>query len=532
MYSIMIVDDEPAIRKGLVRFMPWNFWNCKVVAVASDGIEAMDALKQEQPDIIITDIKMPGMNGLELSKYIHENYPIIKIIILTAFSDFEYSQSALKYGVVDFILKPTSIDKFYEAIKNAIAIIDQERGNRRIIENLRCELSYQSKEIQETQLLKIMHGIEIDPIFIEKKSKTLDITLDSFIAVVAQVNLHSSKETLCISENAIISAKKLLNSFFKNFTHYTVIIDPHHICIFLNISKENACQSLQNIFDSCQELVYIGKNLNNLDILFGISGCHNTMSAISKAYNEALSALSNNFYENNDVYLYTKDTSNCPSLQPDQLEYYITQIAKLVQACKYEDTLDVLEKIFIIHRDTNQTIETTKNTSMLLYSMIIGFLPKQWVNTSYINHQTENIGAAIWQSKSLDDIYRILSSVIQSIILDAHNTDMYTPSIIDKIDEYILNHYHENISLTSIANHVHLNSSYLSRLYKKETNLNLTEKITNIRMEKAKILLKTTNLKVYELASLVGIDNPAYFSILFNKYTGYYPKEYRFLRDQ
>ena len=93
-----------------------------------------------------------------------------------------------------------------------------------------------------------------------------------------------------------------------------------------------------------------------------------------------------------------------------------------------------------------------------------------------------------------------------------------------------MEHYHENISLTSVADHVHLNSSYLSRLYKKETNLNLTEKITTIRMEKAKLLLKTTDLKIYELASLVGIENPTYFSILFNKYTGQYPKEYRHSR--
>jgi len=430
MYKILIVDDEPAIRKGLVHLMPWDSLDCMIVAAAVDGIEAVELLKTEKPDIVITDIKMPGMNGLELSKHIYENYPAIKIIILTAYSDFDYSQSAIKYGAIDFILKPTSADKFIEAIEKAKLMIKKERENKMIIENLKTELSHQIQEIQENLLLKIMHGIESDPIQINNKCRSLQIHLEHYLAIMAKIKLHghSDNHTPASSNHGILLTKKLLASVFKDYVHYTIIVDQHHICIFLNMNKDHASQTIENMIPACHELIYMAKNLNKLDLLLGISRCHDDISSISTAYEESMAALSNPLYSNDAVTIFDEEKNNGSSLEFNQMEQYI-----------------------------------------------------------------------------------------------------HYPSIIEKVDEYIMNHYHENISLSTIADVVHLNSSYLSRYYKKETNITLTEKITHVRMERAKILLKTTNLKIYEIASIVGIENSTYFSISFNKYTGHYPKEYRAL---
>lgn len=524
----MIVDDEPSIRKGLVHFIPWSSLDCEVVAIAVDGFDAVDKLNASQPDIIITDIKMPEMDGLELSKYIYQTHSSIKIILLTAYNDFFYSQQAIKYGVVDFVLKPTSTEKLVDAVNKAKSLLIKEQENTVKIKSLEKELLSQLQEMQEHYILKIINQIEIDPKKINEKCQALHIELVNYYGIVIQLpdetNQHHS---LIEKESHTYIIKNLASTILKDYQHYTVVLNNNYACIFINFDNKEDTAILKSITSICNEIVYIVKNLKELDIFVGISNVHTKPSSIANAYHEALEALANKFYIDKNIFIYTTISKHHTSLDSSIINGYCEEMKILLEKGKYQESVHLLDKIFEIQKITKQSIESTKNISILIYALITGLASRYKDHSINTFEDKKSICALIWQSNSIDDIYNVLVNLLKTTFLDVNYEQYGTESVIEKVDRFIYGHYQENIQLHSIAQSVHLNSSYLSRLYKKETNMTLTERITNVRMEKAKTLLATTQLKVYEIASLVGVENSTYFSILFKKYTKLYPKEYR-----
>lgn len=136
LYTVMIVDDEPIVRKGLISFIDWPQLECKIVYEAANGIEAFNKTAELSPDIIISDIKMPGMNGLELAEKIRQDFPSTKIILLTGYSDFYYAQAAIKHGVIDYVLKASAIENISSAVEKTKKIIDMERTTNLRLQNI------------------------------------------------------------------------------------------------------------------------------------------------------------------------------------------------------------------------------------------------------------------------------------------------------------------------------------------------------------------------------------------------------------
>ena len=129
MYKLMIVDDEQSIRRGIANGIPWNEWGFEVTAQASNGVEALEMIKQSKPDVVLSDIRMPEMDGVELMKRLNSEYPEIKIIILSGYSDFEYLNTAIKNNITEYLLKPTDIDEFEETFKRLKKKIDDDQSH-------------------------------------------------------------------------------------------------------------------------------------------------------------------------------------------------------------------------------------------------------------------------------------------------------------------------------------------------------------------------------------------------------------------
>lgn len=527
MYRLMIVDDEPIIRRGLLNFIQWESIDCNVVDLAIDGVDAIEKLKTLNIDIVISDIKMPEVNGIELAKHIYENYPHIKLIILTAYSDFAFSQSAIKYGAIDFVLKPTSKSKLLEAIEKAKKLIKEEKDQLRRIKNLENKLSMNTISLQEHFLFRAINNIEVDYSKMLEEMYSLGISLSNYFSLIIKLDDSQPKDNeLRNNENSILSIKNYMSKSLGDNKNYSVIIDSQTLSSFLSFDSNDYGNNLEKIICLSKDIISLSKNFLGVNVSIGISNIHYRIDDISKAYNEALKALYSKFFVENSFFVYTGDTSsigdsNC------LIKGYFEELLRAIKSGDSKKAINILNETFDIFRSSNQPIENIKSNNILLYSLILNLsLDKNFRHLDTFDNN-DTIIYAILKSKSSENILVILSKVIETLCCYINSQKVNSNSMVKKVEEYINKNYMNNISLSTIAESIHVNSSYLSRLYKKETNRNITSVITETRVEKAKNLLLTTDMKIYEIAESVGIENATYFSILFKKYTRYNPKDYK-----
>lgn len=528
MYNVMIVDDEAVIRKGIQCFINWSALDCRLVCEASNGIEAIECLKKHDIDIVIADIRMPGLDGLELSKYISTHHPFTKVIILTAFADFSYAQTAIKYNVVDFIIKTNPTDKIPEAIRKAKELIIQQKEKENQLKLLESKLKENTSEMREKLVKDIINGIVFAPEQISKKLVQNDIRLKNYFIVVFEISDPDldSKEPEAHNK-FILSVKNFLNMAFKNYSHYTFVMNKNVLFTIISFTSSNDSVCTQSLLVTCNEVLAMLDSFMKFTISIGISSMHKSPNAIPQAYNEALEASSSNFYNSNNVSVYKSSSGMSRKNVYIQIHKYNDDIVNHIRSGNLNAALESINKLFQEYRENKEPIEQIKVSSMLLVSLCFRLLANLNLDADCLDINEPAIYKKIQQCKSIQSLRSILINVIKSISkLTSENKIQYS-LIVREVNNYIHSNYNKNINLKSIADHVHVNSSYLSRLFKKETGMSIIDTLNKLRIEKAKELLLDPKYKIFEVASEVGIDDPTYFSHVFVKYAGIRPKEFR-----
>ncbi len=527
MYSIMIVDDEAIIRKGLTNFIPWNTIHCEIICEATNGLEAKDLLTTFQPDIIISDIKMPGMDGIDLSKYIYETYPHIKVIILTGYSDFVYAQSAIKYNVVDFVLKPSSNTHIIQAVNVAIRRIHEEQAQLQELKTIKGKLTENLGLLQEKFFYDLIHGLSHNPAVLEKSMTDLNIVLNRFHIMLFKIISGTNTQAQHINGKTILNqAKTFISTLFKEFTHYTITINSDTLSVIINV-PETLDDATTLFINRTKEMLDFFNDFMHISIFLGMSNTHQNFENIYTAYKEASESLSFCFYEDSHIVTYTdcKSASAPPAYTPQS--NHIDRILLSMTSNHPEEAVDRMKYLVYELKEARQPIEHIKNLSILIASLAYKHLMKHYINLSEVVENSYKTYAHILQCNSISDLTHILEEIILSSTdmlktLNSQDNDMIT-----QVTHYINTNLAQPISLNDLASLVHVNSSYLSRLIKQETGHTLTDIIAQKRIEKAKVLLSSSALKTYEVGINVGIDDPAYFSKVFKKHTGLSPSEYR-----
>ncbi|WP_158560731.1 response regulator [Paenibacillus contaminans] len=419
MFRVMIADDEHVIKNGLKNFIDWDELDCQIVSEASNGLEALEELKTKKIDIVITDIKMPGLNGIELSEAVSKHYPKTKVILLTGFADFSFAQSAIQYGVIDFIIKTNPLDKIQEAIRKAKSFIIQQREADSKIRQLEEVMTNTIPEIKRSFLQDVLHR-SIHPADVETKAQSLGINLKHYFILAFDIKTKADTDSYNPDkeEHLITSVIHFLNQSFKDYSPILLIPSNETVILLVSFEEDDYSLHIRDVNRICNELIEISESFMNTVVSVGVSNMHTSLLELHIAYQEAKQALSEQFYT---------------GLQISMIE----SVTSIVSA------------------------------------------------------------------KGNDNIS------------------------IEKVISYIEANYSNDIDLQTLANHVHLNSSYLSRLFKKETGETITEAITRYRIQQAKLLLQNSETKAYVVGMMVGIGDSAYFSNVFKKYTGLSPKDYR-----
>lgn len=532
MYSVMIVDDEAIIRKGISNFIEWASLNCQVVVEASNGLEAMAYLGNHAIDIVISDIKMPGADGIALSKHIYEHYPNTKVILLTGYSDFKYAQSAIKYNIIEFILKPSSNDKILKAVEDAIDVISNDRLQLQTLKEMEIQLTKNQSLLQEKFFCDIFCDIHNDRNKVNEQLDILNIKLDNYHVLAFDFS-NNNIDTFSKQENGtniLNEIKKFISIIFKEFDHYNVAINNNYISTIVNITKKSNKSSTEILHDKSKELIAFFNSFMSVSISLGISSSHSSIKDLQLAYDESKKSLSLRFYDNDSIFSYA-DCIQAESNADNKIGLtYVNTIIDSVIANDQELALSTLNIFFDELKNARHPISYIKNIGILISSLTFKQLINHNIDLSKIIDQSSKVNNEILNSDSISKMICTLKSAITSTIKQLSYIRTQNNDIIKKVTCYIKLNYQNSLKLDDLASFAHVNSSYLSRLIKQETGVTLTETIAKIRIDKAKELLQCGDLKTYEVANNVGIEDPAYFSQVFKKYTGLTPSEYKKIR--
>jgi len=494
-FRILIVDDEAIMRKGLSAFINWESLDCEVADTACDGADAISKLSGGNIDIVITDIRMPQTDGLALSKYIYENYPETAVIILTGFAEFEYARTAIAYNVTQFLLKPTSKDEIVSAVKEAQQRIIKLRKNDSIAKS---ELAF-----LKDQFLQELTYCAVTP---ETAQQLKKFQIDLTQYYIAAFQLDRSYAEISRLKELIIRQKT--NSFC--FRYNNLILSIYFT------------DDIHTVIQNCNEIAAILKELYRLKVSIAISMLHHTAQEFQNAVFEAIHTLSLNFYSESCIAVFDKNSIQSEYVSSTESTLTLFEFENALLQRDFSNASSIVSALFIKLQTNFVDSGEVKNICCQIYYIVYRVIAKY-----HLNLLSEEYIKKIKQSADIFQLENIIEELLNHAKISfTGSAQKYSKYIQDSI-EYIKEHLTENISLEAISAHAHVNSSYLSRTFKKECGYSITEYIVSLRIEKAKELLSNNNIRTYEVSEKVGIHDPSYFSVLFKKHTGLSPKEYR-----
>lgn len=513
MKKVLLVDDELFIRKGIKSLIDWEKCGFEVVSEADNGEDAFDIIKNTSPDLVITDIRMPILDGLELIKRVVESdFYTPKFIIISGFNDFKYAQHAIRYGVQDFILKPIDQDEMEDALQKLAQSLREEEN-----QNLKQELLRSQAMFEE--LLLGSASLEVIELY-KKELKLEEGNTHNYVLLEVYEETSSSIEDTKIRDEVQRAVAEVLD--------YTVPVHEHSAKNFgfiINSKEmvgshgrlEGLIKKLSDAFSSLQIgafSIYVGSSFTEIQ-------------SVKESFETAKQASLFKFiYKDNEPVFYEtiKDIRvNYSEIDHEQfsllMEYMEENDMEHIQAFIDRMFIEFQEKYYApeavkgaINHSVQRVIKTLKSMeeNEQDYSAYYTMLPWNRFNLSQTDLKKQ------FTTYIIDSTTRIHQLRKEHVKGDIH-----------KIKAYTEKHFHENISLKGIAAKFYINPVYMGQLFKKTYGIYFKEFLLDIRIKEAKKLLRQTNQRVYEIAEKVGFGSTDYFVTQFEKMEGMSPTEYR-----
>lgn len=512
MYRVIIADDEELIRKGIIQLMDWESLGCQVVKECVSGEEVITYLEQNEADILITDIKMPKLNGIELLEWIYEKRVELSVIMLTAYPDFSYAKRAIRYGAVDYVVKNDFIEELPGAIKAAGDAVEQRKKQRKISDSgVREETEIVGYILETLALSKIINN----PEDIEKYG------LDHYHYCICNCEILDFDHVFTAERNVQL-LKNFMNTIVNKHKYYIVNVKQESLTLII-CQEEAAGLCMEDIAVMCSEILRVVEEFMRLNLKFGVSTVVRDWRRLGAAYEEAVRALARSAASGNEVIFYVEEGGSEVSL--DMVPYFrkITEYLFQKNLTGAENCLAEMKKEVSI---AGYPFEKLKIRAFDLSSALFRRFGESYIGDVLGNLEEETY-RNITKAATIYSVFEILRKLLIRMELHIETNQYEKDYLITQIDQFIRNNYQKNITLKGIAEAIHVSPAYVSRMYKKKTGITVTDAVSQIRMEQSKRLLRETSYKIYEIAEMVGIEDPAYFTNVFTKYTGYNPSEYR-----
>ncbi|WP_199613987.1 response regulator transcription factor [Paenibacillus alkalitolerans] len=537
MYKVVLIDDDRQVLQSMRKAIPWNELNAVCVGEGIDGKEGLRLVGELLPDIVITDVYMPVMNGLEMIKELRKNEYDGKIIILSGYSDFEYAREALKLQVDDYLSKPATVSTIREVIEHAVAQLRKKQSEREAQVELLHKISLYEPFVEREWLKSIVIGTvagEHEEFILHKHP-----LMKSHYHLVLGVEIEATSR---YSDAAAADRRlfrfavgnvigELLAQYWK--TYELVELQGNSFAAILHVNRtqtdeaavSEACGLGKRIIRSIQDVL-------GIRLRIGVGALQQHWSQISVSTEEAFLALAereNAVCGDAELYVFKKKENKTREATDQTLRpvKFYHQLAESIRSLQEQKAVDVVREFIRALRQFGETRPSSlvrhgsECLTIIRYTMFdVGKNMDDITMMKTATQSLESVGTPEALECWLIETVRLVCGH------RAWNENVKHKQAVDFMVQYIHDHYAEEITLTELAEKVYLSRNYLSQLFRDAVGETFNSYVTKVRMEKAKRLLMEGKYLIYEVAEMVGYKNIPYFSTLFKKETGLNPSDF------
>jgi two-component system response regulator YesN len=540
MYKLILVDDEADVREGVLSEINWEENGFQVSDVAENGREALEMVERSVPDVIVTDIRMPFMDGLQLSEQIRLAYPGIKIIILTGFDEFEYARKAIHLNIEEFVLKPFSAGDLLSALNKVKGSLDAEMAERENVDTLQEHYRRSLPIIRELFFGSLMTR-SLSVVEIREKTELYGMPLDGNHYIVSIIQLDNPiRERDAEKANRSRFDFELHHFAVRNIAEEMVsrqetagyVFQHNDNVVILNISNEVDLDKVQkktsNLLEEIRQNVekYIKRT-----VTIGIGTASSKLSDVKYSYSDAMAALDYRILLGNNRVIAIEDVES-RSASPIRLDELQEQaFLRCLKVGSPDEMEEIVENLFLplIVAGSSSSFRDAQIFLLQIVTTMLKALqePNREVGDR-LNNET-NWLQEITQFNSLQEakawVVTACADMMSRIAIDRQTAYQ---SLVEKAKSFTKANYSDSeISIARVCSLLHISAGYFSSIFKRETKMTYVNYLLHIRMEAAKEMLLTTDLKTFEIAEKVGYADPNYFSFSFKKQVGVSPKDYR-----
>ena len=547
MLKIFLAEDEVVVRETIKRMIPWEELGFELVGEAADGEIALPLLLRQQPDLLITDIKMPFMDGLTLARLAKKEIPGLKVVILSGYDDFNYAKQAIGIGVEDYLLKPITKNALIERLSEIRSRYEHEKTQKEYYEKFQREMQAYEKN-SSRDFFEALVGGSMDMMEVYKRAEKLglDIVAEAYNVLIFTMNCDedfSGQRDEYSSWEA--ESLELLENFFAG--HSSAMLFRSNIFsygVLLKGQRETIEENTRACVDEIRKI--LSRQDGRREWFLAVGQSVERLSQIQKSYHTASRAFSQRYlYDENILYYDEMETMEHPGGQAETEDNAYLQkvdvnalnpaiLQKFLSNGLQEETENFVKDYFYaIGQEPMESLVFRNYVILNVRFSVISFIKGLGCDTNEMESaDTEEVLAE--SGKNMESAIAYAKKMIsQAIEIRDQNSGNKNRSILKTAVDFIDSHYmDEEISLNTVANVANVSSNHFSALFSQNMGQTFIEYLTTLRMNKAKELLRCTGMRSSEIAGEIGYKDAHYFSYLFKKTQGMTPSDYRKAREE
>ncbi len=524
-YSVMLVDDEEEVAQAIARKIDWNAIGFLQPSYASNGLEALDIAETEHPDVVMTDIQMPYMDGLELARRLKENLPNTRVIIFSGFDEFEYAKEAIRLQAEEYILKPVDSEELARVFTRIRTSLDKELDERQNIRKLETYYQDSLPIMREGFFTSLIEG--------RVPEKELEGTIEDL-----QIDLRGPYYCVCVIHTSINHlpegmTSRLLVLAVRRLAEERLLTDRrcryfHYLGNTVLLAELDDPEEMTVLTNECDKFCRLAQSVLNAVVTIGIGQAVSDLREVSSSYIGARNAVS---YR---VIYGTSKAISITEIAPSETDITVLneeeELREVFKQVRLEDAGQLKEAVeqYLARLDRFSNVQEYRFFAMELVSEIYRFAKNNRLDLKEVFRDTDDVYTLV-QRLEKNDLKQWMCDtclVMQSMLSEKRLSN--TQSFVTKAVEYVNEHYADkDLSVEKICSFLGVSAAYFSTVFRKETGKTFTNFLTDVRMNRAVEMLLNQEGKTYIIAEAVGYSDPNYFSYVFKKQFGVSPSKYK-----